>query len=154
MTESNAALYEGLFLMNASAGGDLAGSVGLVREMLERAGAEILSVHKWDDRKLAYAIRGQKRGSYIFGLFRVGGVQIANIERDCTLSEQVARVLITRADHLGETEIDSIVKEGEKTAVEVKLREQPEAAATESAEAPEAAETPAAEAPQAEEATA
>lgn len=142
MADLNAALYEGLFLMSPSAGGDLAGAVEFVREMLDRAGAEILTIQKWDDRKLAYAVRGQKRGTYILALFRVGGVQIANIERDCNLSEQVSRVLITRGDHLGETEIESIVNAGEKTATEVKLKEKPaaEAAAVPAkAEAPEAA---------------
>lgn len=115
-------LYEGMYLMSPTASGDLAGSLAFIREILTRAGAEILTIQKWDDRKLAYPIRGQKRGTYILALFRVNGVQIANIERDCNLSDQVIRNLMTRADHLGETEIDSIIKGGERTATEVKLR--------------------------------
>lgn len=138
MASTAAALYEGLFLMSPSAGGDLAGAVGFVREMLERAGAQTLTIHKWDDRKLAYPMRGQKRGTYLFALFRVGGVQVANIERDCTLSDQVARVLITRGEHLGETEIDAIVGNGEKTATEIKLKDKP-APAPDNPEAPKAA---------------
>jgi small subunit ribosomal protein S6 len=136
-------LYEGLFLMSPSAGGDLAGSLTFVREMLERAGAEILTVQKWDDRKLAYPVRGQKRGTFILALFRVNGVQIANIERDCNLSEQVSRALMTRGDHLGETEIASIVQAGDKTAAEVKLRAEKQEAEKQESENQDEAEQPA-----------
>lgn len=115
-------LYEGLFLMNPSAGGDLAGALGFIREILERANAEVLTIHRWDDRKLAYPIRGQKRGTYILAVFRVNGVQIANIERDCNLSEQVIRALMTRADHLGETEVAGLIEAGKRAQTEVKLR--------------------------------
>lgn len=138
MPASSVNLYEGLFLMSPAAGGDLPGSIQFVREMLERAGAEILTVNKWDDRRLAYAIRGQKRGLYILALFRVNGVQIANIERDCNLSEQVVRVLMTRADHMGETEINTALSADERTATESKLRGP--AGEGESADEPEEAE--------------
>ena len=135
--------YEGLFLMSPAASGDLPGSLQFVREMLERAGADIQAVNKWDDRRLAYAIRGQKRALYILAVFRVAGVQIANIERDCNLSEQVIRVLMTRADHMGEAEIEAAKQVGERTQTEVKLRA-PGAAGTpgdaEGADVPEEAE--------------
>jgi small subunit ribosomal protein S6 len=147
MASGKPELYEGLFLMSQQAGGDLGGSVRFITEILQRAGAEILTVQKWDDRKLAYPVQGQKRGTYILSLFRVGGVQIANIERDCNLSDEVARVLILRGDHMGETEIAEVLKDADKTQAEVKLREA--AKAEEAAEAA-AAEAPAAEAEEAE----
>ena len=115
-------LYEGMFILNQQAvAADFAGCVEFVREVFRRAEAEVLVLRKWDERKLAYPIKGQKRGIYILVYFRSRGVQIANIERDCNLSEQVIRAMITRADHIGETEIELAGKDAD-LSLEVKLR--------------------------------
>ncbi len=100
-------LYEGMFLLSqqtASAG--LSEALNAVSQILDRAEAEVLCISKWDERKLSHPIRGQKRGLYVYALFRAAGVRIANIERDCNLGDDVTRVLITTADHMGETEIE------------------------------------------------
>ncbi len=115
-------LYEGLFLMSQESTGDLSGSLEMVQGILDRAEAETLVLRKWDERKLAYPIKGQKRGLFLLALFRVNGVQIANIERDCNLSDEVVRVMFTRADHMGEVEIEAEVKEGQATRDEAKLK--------------------------------
>ena len=123
MAEATPKLYEGLFLMNQQAiSGDLNATLDVVRDMLERAGAEILSLRKWDERRLAYPVKGQKRGTYVLTLFRVNPVQIANIERDCNLSDEVLRELMTRADHYGEVEIEQELKASQVTADEAALR--------------------------------
>jgi ribosomal protein S6 len=116
-------LYEGLFLLNQQAvAGDFNAAVEFVRNVLERAGAQVRLLKKWDERKLAYEIKGQKRGAYLLAYFLVEGVQIANIERDCNLSEVVLRNLIIKAEHVGDTEIDLASRAGE-VKVEAKLRE-------------------------------
>lgn len=130
MPESSLPLYEGLFLMNQQAfAGDLTAALDRVRDLLGKAGAEIVSLRKWDERKLAYPIQGQKRGLFLLTLFRVAGDQIARIERDCYLSDDVLRVLITRADHMGETEIQQEIKASQTTAAEARLRGTGEGAA-------------------------
>lgn len=107
MADDQPRLYEGMFLFNPAAiQSSVATAAGTVKELLDRAGAEIEAVYKWDDRRLAYPINGQKRGLYMLAYFRVRGVQIANIERDVNLSEQIMRCLIIRADHFGETELE------------------------------------------------
>ena len=124
MAENAATLYDGLFLMNpAVVGTDLNGAIQRVREIVERHGAEVVSIRKWDDRRLAYPIAGQKRGLYILVLFRVQGQAIALIERDCHLSEEVARVMVIRGDHLGEVEIEQEKKAAETTQAEAQMRE-------------------------------
>jgi len=142
MSDSPSALYEGLFLINQQEmAGDLDAALTHVREMLDRAEAEVVSLRKWDERKLAYPVNGQKRGLFLLALFRVRPVQIANIERDCNLSELVMRVLMTRGEHYGETEIEAEQKEAESSATEAKLKKdqaQDEAAETAPAEAPAA----------------
>jgi len=126
MAEDKPRLYEGLFLMDQQVmAGDLNGALSHVREILERGQSEIVSLRKWEDRRLAYEINGQKRGTYLVALFRANPKQIANMERDCNLSELVMRVLFTRADHMGETEIEREQQEAKTSAAEAQLREGP-----------------------------
>ncbi len=100
-------LYEGLFLISQGAiAGDPAAATQHVQDMLDRAEATTRVIHKWDERKLAYPIEGQKRGTFFLAYFDARPTQIANIERDCNLSETVLRVMMTRCDHMGEVEIE------------------------------------------------
>lgn len=113
MTETQTILYEGMFLFPPSASTDPGSAMDQLRDILGRAEAEVLVLRKWDDRRLAYSIRGQRRGTYLLSYFYARPAQIANIQRDVTLSEQVIRALILRADHVGETELDLERKDGE-----------------------------------------
>jgi ribosomal protein S6 len=93
-------VYEAMFLVDpvdAAAWDDL--SKHLV-EILERHGAEIIGLTRWDERKLAYPVATRKRGTYVLSFFGLkNGDAVSLIERDCQLSEKVLRALILRADH-------------------------------------------------------
>lgn len=122
MAEVKTYLYEGLFLLNQqAAASDFAGCVNLMRQVFQRAEAELLVLRKWEERRLAYPIRGQRRGIYLLAYFKARGTQIPNIERDCLLSEQVLRNLIVRADHVGEAELEVARKDAD-LSLEAKLR--------------------------------
>ncbi|MEL7087538.1 MAG: 30S ribosomal protein S6 [Planctomycetota bacterium] len=128
MADTTPKLYEGLFLMSQSAiSAGLGPATDTVRGMLERVDAEVLSLSKWEERKLAYPIEGQKRGTYLITLFKVKPTQIVNVERDCNLSEDVLRVMMTRADHMGETEIAEALKAAHVSADAAQAEDQPEA---------------------------
>lgn len=121
MTEARIDIYEGMFLFPQTAGADLGGAVAHVESILQRAGAEIVSLCKWDERRLAYDIKGNKRGLYFLVYFKADRSKIAGIERDCNLSEQLLRAMILRADHVPTEEIEAA--DG-RTALadEIKLR--------------------------------
>ena len=108
---SNKTLYEGLFLLSPGAVSDLAGSFDTVRGIIERHGGEIITLRRWDDRRLAYAIRGQKRGTFLLSYFEIDGRELAAIERELHFSESITRQLILRADHVGEVELELEKKE-------------------------------------------
>ena len=75
-------LYEGMFLIDsAQAAANWDGIISVITKILERAKAEIISIKKWDDRKLAYDIKGKSRGLYIICYFRVEGEKIQDIEK-------------------------------------------------------------------------
>ena len=100
-------LYEGMFLVDiARASSDWDGVIANIKKILDRVNAEIVSIRKWDDRKLAYDIKGQSRGVYILCYFRVDGKKIQEIENSIHLSEQVMRVLILNAEQMTQEDID------------------------------------------------
>jgi len=94
-------LYEGMFLVDsAQAGADWDGIIAAIRTILGRAEAEVVSIRKWDDRRLAYGINGKTRGTYILCYFKADGEKIQDIEKNVQLSEQIMRVLILSAEQL------------------------------------------------------
>lgn len=113
--------YEGLFLFPQAAVADLQTASDHVLEILNRAEAEVLAFKKWDERRLAYEVQGNKRGLYFLVYFKTKGSKLAHIERDCNLSEKMLRALITRADHL----LEDVMKAAEgrqQLSDEIKLR--------------------------------
>jgi small subunit ribosomal protein S6 len=134
-TQSDHRLYEGMFLLSQQhVAGDLNAALAAVQQILDRGGAEVIALRKWDERRLAYEIEGQKRGLYVLALFRAAPDQIGPMERQVNLSEQIVRVMFTRADHMGETEIQREIDAAQGTRDEAALRSEGESAAAETPE--------------------
>ncbi len=90
-----------MFLVDsAKAGSDWDGIIAAITKILERAKAEIVSIRKWEDRRLAYEIKHVGRGTYILIYFKADGQNIQGIEKAVQLSEQILRVLILSAEHM------------------------------------------------------
>ena len=76
-------LYESLFLVDSSeAAPDWDGINKAIEKILKKADAEIVSVRKWDERKLAYEVSGKSRGTYILVYFNGDPEKISLVERD------------------------------------------------------------------------
>lgn len=133
--------YEAMFLLSQAVAADLASAIEHIKEIMTRGHAEVIAMRKWDERRLAYEIQGQKRGYYVLVYFKAPGDQLSHIERDCNLSEKIMRVLILRADHMSEDDMKAADARKE-LEVEAKLRAERPATP-----APTAAPAPAAEAP-------
>lgn len=121
MSDNTKRIYEGLFLFPQSAVADMQTAHDHVHTLLERSGADIVSFRKWDDRRLAYDIKGNKRGLYFLAFFNCEPTKIASLERDCNLSESLLRFLVTKADHINFEEIEA-ADGREALAEEIKVR--------------------------------
>ncbi len=97
--------YEAMFMISQATASQLNEAIAHINEILARGNAQLIAMRKWDERRLAYEIAGQKRAVYILAYFKAPGPDVAHIERDCNLSERVMRAMILRADHLTEEEI-------------------------------------------------
>jgi small subunit ribosomal protein S6 len=140
MSETRINAYEGMFLFPQTVAADLQSAADHVLEILSKGGAEIVSLCKWDERRLAYDIKGNKRGVYFLTYFKCDAQKLASIERDARLSEKLLRSMITRADHLT-TDQMAAMEGRQQLADEIALRKTqpvtepaPEPVAAESAE--------------------
>ena len=89
------AIYEGMFLLDSGrAAKDWEATRALVDNVLERYGAKPILKDRWDERKLAYTIKRQKRGTYYLCYFDAAGDAVTQIRRDLTLTEGVLRLLV------------------------------------------------------------
>src|SRR5918912_2206171 len=94
-----AIVYECMFLLDTNkVAGDVPAVAKQLHAILERNQAEVLASRPWDERRLAYPIKGQKKGLYYLTYFRTDGKNVVNIERDLALNETVLRSLILRVD--------------------------------------------------------
>ena len=114
-------VYEGLFLFPQSAAGDLQAALEHVTSLLDRAGAEVISLGKWDERRLAYEIEGNKRGVYFLAYFAAEPSAITGLERTSNLSEQLIRFMVVRAEHVPK-EVMEAAEGRAKLADEISLR--------------------------------
>ncbi|MBM4113561.1 MAG: 30S ribosomal protein S6 [Phycisphaerae bacterium] len=132
MSETRVQNYEAFVLFPQSASADLEGSVEHVREIITGRKGEVLSIAKWDERRLAYDIRGNKRGLYLLAYFRIDTRAVSQIERDFTLSERVLRALVTRCEHLTGEQMQN-AEAMQRTQDEARLRREPVPSAAPSA---------------------
>jgi len=121
VTEERINAYEGLFLFPQTVAADLQGAVDHLREILAKADAQIISLRKWEERRLAYEIQGNKRGVYFLVYFRAARPSLVGIERSCNLSEKLLRFMMVRADNLTQEQMEAADGTAE-LADEIKLR--------------------------------
>ena len=92
-------VYECMFLLDPNkVAGDVPSAAKQLHAILERNHGEVLASRPWDERRLAYPIKGHKKGLYYLTYFRTEGKNLLNIERDFALSELVLRQLMLRVD--------------------------------------------------------
>ena len=92
--------YEAMFLFDPTFGASFENCETEIRRLMTRAEAEVLLCQRWDERRLAYKIKGRKRGVYVLVFFKAPTDKITPLERDAQLSEHILRLLVLRADDM------------------------------------------------------
>lgn len=101
------ALYESMFLLdNAVVREGWNKAKAVITDTLEKHGATVKTIRRWDERKLAYPIKNKNRGTYALCYFEMGNEQIAAMRREFDLSERVLRYLILRAEEVPAAELE------------------------------------------------
>jgi len=74
-----------------------------VTAQFTKHGAKILSSRRWDERRLAYAIKGQHRGTYLLVYFAVDTQALTAIRRDLQFNESLLRYLLLECAEVPQT---------------------------------------------------
>jgi small subunit ribosomal protein S6 len=91
--------YECMFLLDPNkVSGDVSAAAKQLHTIFERHQAEIQASRQWDERRLAYPVKGHKKGLYYLTYFRSDGKNLAEIERDFALNEMILRSLVLKVD--------------------------------------------------------
>lgn len=89
--------YEGMFLLDTTkVAASWEAAEQQVHDILRKHNAEIVASRQWDERRLAYAVEGHKKGTYLLTFFRVDANQLRDISADCHLSDLILREMILK----------------------------------------------------------
>jgi small subunit ribosomal protein S6 len=92
-------VYEGMFILDSNRyGRDPDAVSGRISEMIQRAGGEMLVSRLWEERRLAFPIKGHRRGTYWLTYFRLDSGRLADVGRQCQLNDSILRRLFLRVD--------------------------------------------------------
>jgi small subunit ribosomal protein S6 len=92
-------VYECMFLLDTNkVAGDVPTAAKQLHAILEKNQAEMLASRPWDERRLAFSVKGHKKGLYYLTYFRCEAGNLINIERDCALNEMILRMLVLHVD--------------------------------------------------------
>lgn len=101
-------LYEGMFVIdNDLVREDWQAAKSLVTGTLEKHGATVHTARRWDERALAYPIKGRRRATYLLTYFEIEGDRNNDIARDLEITDGVLRYLVTSAAAVPEGEVEA-----------------------------------------------
>lgn len=93
------AVYEGMFILDPTKfARDPGAAAQQVADLLTNHGGTILAARLWDERKLAYPIKGHKKGVYWLTYFTMPGGNLIALERQCEITDDIVRKLVLKVD--------------------------------------------------------
>lgn len=87
-------VYESLFILDSNRyARDGAGVSGTIATMIEKLGGEVLANRLWNEQKLAYPIKGHRKGTYWLTYFKLDSARLTEFNRQCRLNDNILRNL-------------------------------------------------------------
>ncbi len=92
-------VYEGMFILDSTKySRDPETVTSQINDLVSEHGGTVLVSQLWDERKLAYPIKNQRKGAYWLIYFSMEGTGLVAFERQCELNENILRRLILKID--------------------------------------------------------
>jgi small subunit ribosomal protein S6 len=92
-------VYEGMYILDSNRfGRDSEAVSSQVPTMIEKLGGEILVSRLWEERRLAFPIKGHRKGTYWLTYFRLDATKLGDLKRQCQITEDIIRVLFLKVD--------------------------------------------------------
>jgi small subunit ribosomal protein S6 len=88
-------LYEGMFLVDSGRfATDAKGASEQIVGLIQKCGGTVVAHRPWQDGRLAYAIKGHRKGLHYLAYFKMPGEGIRDLNRACKLSDLVLRHMV------------------------------------------------------------
>ena len=92
-------VYEGMFILDSNRySRDPEKVSGQVAKVIQESGGEILVTRLWEERRLAYPIKGHRKGTYWLTYFRLPGERLSEIRQKFRLSDTILRMLFLKVN--------------------------------------------------------
>ena len=92
-------LYESIFVVRPSLSDeDTHKVIEKMKGVVEKSGATLLKSENWGKRKLAYEVKRERKGTFVYHHFRSEGSVIGELERSYRLEDSVIKFLTVRLD--------------------------------------------------------
>ena len=69
-----------------------------ITKMVGNCGGEVLVSRLWNEQKLAFPIKGHRKGTYWLSYFRLDSTKLTEFNRACRLEDDIIRSLTLRVD--------------------------------------------------------
>jgi small subunit ribosomal protein S6 len=90
-------LYESIFIVRPSLSDeDTAKVIEKVKGVLEKSGATLLKSENWGKKKLAYEVKRERKGTFVYLHFRSKGEAVSELERSYRLEDSVMKFLTVK----------------------------------------------------------
>jgi small subunit ribosomal protein S6 len=88
-----------MFILDSNRfGRDPDGISGQLVDLIRKAGGEILVSRLWEERRLAYPIKGQRKGTYWLIYLSLDGLKLAGLRRQLDITESILRFLFLKIE--------------------------------------------------------
>ena len=93
----NTAVYEALFILDSNKfARDRDNLAREVEALVEAVDGELLVSRLWEERRLAFPIKGQRKGAYWLMYFRLPTLRLTELTRACEINDSILRQLFVK----------------------------------------------------------
>ena len=103
-------VYENIVILNASlADEEIEAAITKIKEFVTAQGGEIVKISIWGKRKLSYEINRQKKGLYVFFVYKIPPATIKKVEEfykvfDAVIKHSIIKLGAKQVENLEKTE--------------------------------------------------
>lgn len=103
-------IYENIVILNASLSDEeVEAAISKIKALITGSGGEVIKLQIWGKRKLAYEVNKQKRGLYVFLVYKTPPSTIKKLEEfyrvfDAVIKQMIIKLGAKQAGHLEKIE--------------------------------------------------
>jgi len=92
-------LYESIFVIRPTLSDDDTNKlIEKMKGILEKSGATLLKLENWGKKKLAYEVKRERKGTFVYVHFKSAGGVVSELERSYRLEDSILKFLTVRQE--------------------------------------------------------